>query len=147
MISSIQDAAYYVQGNPESKNIVYGFHEPNCGYCAKSVNIISKIEGDYQVRWLPVAFLAENSASAAHALLHSHDVIDDMIKIKAGFIDLPVASSDTLAAIDYNGNLMKEFGIKGTPAFFKIENGWFWSCGERAHKCLTLHVFRRLDAR
>ena len=122
-IDAVKSAEYYVQGNPESKNIVYGFHEPNCGFCARAVNEISEIEGDYQVRWIPVAFLSEKSPHAVETLLTSSDPATDMLKHKAGVLKLKQPTEKTLNALEFNNQLMKNLGIKGTPAFVRIDGG------------------------
>ncbi len=120
--SELQDAAWIADGPSESDNFLYVFLEPNCSYC----HLVWKALQPYmtaglQVRWVPVAFLSDNSMGKAAALLEAEDptaaVNAHEQRFQNGGIDgLTAPAPQTLAKLDANSVLMQSLGIRGTPA-------------------------------
>lgn len=116
-----------------AKKTIYGFFDANCIYCHLSwLAMKPYMDAGLQIRWLPVAMLAETSAGKAAAILSAEDPAalmqaghlnwEDLGREEA-FPTVPV-TSDIQDKLDENGILMRKLGVRGTPAFiYKDEAG------------------------
>ena len=104
------------------KSIVYVFKDFNCGYCHLAWKALEPYESKgLQVRWVPVAFLAESSVTKAAFVMQAKNKQQAFDEIQKAWgnrnAQFPVSpSTATVEAIQKNGELMNEWGFRGTPA-------------------------------
>lgn len=104
------------------KSIVYVFKDFNCGYCHLAWKALEPYEAKgLQVRWVPVAFLAESSVTKAAFVMQAKNKQAAFDQIQKAWgnknAQFPVSpATATVEAIQANGNLMNEWGFRGTPA-------------------------------
>lgn len=100
---------------------VFVFFDANCVYC----HFLSKaampyIDAGADVRFVPVAFLKQDSAGKAAALFAAQDpraaILENDAKFRAGGIAAVEVSPEIRAALDANSAMMAEIGATGTPA-------------------------------
>lgn len=126
---SAVEGAHWVAEKPsgEVKSIAYVFKDANCTFCHFAWKALQPYQASgMEIRWIPVAFLAESSMDKAGVLLDARDTksdveIDAVIdglqddyakKVKKTF---PKISEDHLAKVESNNALMREWGFQGTP--------------------------------
>lgn len=123
--ANVEKSAYVSEGakGKEIKSTIYVFKDPNCGYCHQAWRLFNQhYDAGLEVRWIPVAFLARDSANKAAAMLDATNpdgVIAQMHaewgQRESSFSSYAVttAARSKLAA---NSILMKALGFDGTPA-------------------------------
>lgn len=126
----IEAAGSVVMGATEdAKATVYVVFDPNCPYCDIEHRILRHYwDEGLQVRLIPVAFLRENSAGKAAALMSAEDaaaaVNEHSAKFRAGGIAVAPVTPSIKATLDANLALMRELGLTGTPALiYKDKDG------------------------
>lgn len=122
---NVVKSAYVSEGakGKAVKKTIYVFKDPNCGYCHQAWRLFSSYyDKGLEVRWIPVAFLARDSANKAAAMLEASNpdgVIGQMHgewgQRESSFKDFPV-SADSRAKLSANSILMRALGVQGTPA-------------------------------
>lgn len=127
------DGATWVTEGPadgKAKSTIYVFEDSNCGYCHLAWKSLQPyIQAGLQVRWVPVAFLAQNSFDKAAAILSAPNPSQAFTaQRKAYDAKAPVATAtvtpEIRAKLNANNKLMQEWGFRGTPAIvFKTKDG------------------------
>ena len=120
----LEKSHYVAEGasDEKAKSVVYVFKDANCSFCHLAWLALQPYEKvGLQVRWIPVAFLRENSYNKAAYLMSAKNPEDAMAKVHASFggtnnPDVQVAvSTEMRARIEANNRLMHELGFRGTP--------------------------------
>jgi thiol:disulfide interchange protein DsbG len=110
------------KGN-DIKSTIYVFKDANCSYCHlawKALQPYTKV--GLSIRWVPVAFLAPDSAAKAAMLLSAPDPEAAIVELQTNwgkkYTNLPAVTPELKAKVDANNMLMQNWGFKGTPAVF-----------------------------
>lgn len=120
--AKLEASSYVAEGakGADVKSTLYVFKDPNCSYCHLAWRALQPYEKvGLQVRWIPVAFLAQDSAAKAAVLLTAKDPDAAVAELHANYgkkTTPPVPSAQVKARVDANTKLMAEMGFKGTPA-------------------------------
>lgn len=123
------EGAHWVAEKPagETKAIAYIFKDANCTFCHLAWKALQPYQAaGLEVRWIPVAFLAESSIDKAGVLLSARDTMkpSEIDKVIDGLQDdyakkakkaYPKISAEHKAQLDANNALMREWGFQGTP--------------------------------
>jgi thiol:disulfide interchange protein DsbG len=119
-------AAWFSEGSKSDSHMMYVFFDANCVFCHLLWKALLPYEkAGLQVRWLPVAFMKEDSAGKAAALLVAKKpaaaMAVNMSKFNkkdgsGGLAPARKISAEVLKNIQANGALMERFGSNGTPA-------------------------------
>jgi len=130
LYSQLEKAPYILSGAKGSaaKSTIFMFVDLNCGYCSMAYKALAPYEAaGLQVRVVPVAFLSQDSANKAAALLESSNPEAALRAHEMGTAPLKPAASVSEAVakkLEANGKLMRDFGFDGTPGIvFKDKNG------------------------
>lgn len=122
----LEKSTYIVEGPAQPKAMIYVFFDPNCPYCHlawKQLQAYEKV--GLQVRWVPVAYLADSSLGKAIHMLAAKDKTaafraqEESFRhgspAPAGYTEkaYPVQAK----ALEGNEEVMHRFGMNGTPAF------------------------------
>ena len=125
MWGELESSAWIAEGpkTKDAKAIVYVFEDSNCGYCHLAWKALQPYEKvGLQVRWIPVAFLAPDSAAKAQGLMTAPDANLALADAHANFgkklTSPPAVAPEIKAKLDANAKLMKTWGFTGTPATF-----------------------------
>lgn len=105
-----------VRGN--GKRTLYTFEDPNCGYCKQLHRELAKVT-DVTVYTFLMPILGPDSVEKSRAVWCSKDrakAWDDVIL--KGALSESVKACDT--PIEKNLQLMRRFGIRGTPAIYLV---------------------------
>lgn len=131
--ADVEKSAYVIEGAKQKKDIkqiLYVFKDANCGYCHQIWNNLQPyMDGGLQVRWIPVAFLARDSANKAAALMTAKDPEATLRQLHAEWgsessLSSTEVSLDVKKKLDANKILMESLGIQGTPAMlYKDKDG------------------------
>lgn len=135
LFSKLEKSQYLVEGakGNAAKSTVYVFIDPNCMFCHYAWKALRPYEAaGLQVRWVPVGFLTKDSMGKAAALLEASNPEAAMLKHETEFN--PQAETGGIAPINVspamqkkleaNNELMRSFGMNGTPGFvFKDASG------------------------
>lgn len=122
--SRLEKSAFVAEGatGKDVKSVIYVFKDMNCGYCHMAWKAFQPYEkAGLQVRWVPVAFLAKDSANKAAYVMTAKNPNDALEKLHANFgkssvgVNTPV-SMEIKAKLDANAKLMGDMGFRGTPA-------------------------------
>jgi len=118
-------ASFAVEGKSKNpKSTLYVFFDPNCPYCQMAWKALQPYEKvGLQVRWLPVAYLRPSSQTKAAAILEASDkgaAFRDTMQNLGHGKETPAAGAasikpKTAAKIQKNSELMRKFGMTGTP--------------------------------
>lgn len=131
------EGAHWVAEKPagEVKSIAYIFKDANCTFCHLAWKALQPYQAaGMEIRWIPVAFLAESSMDKAGVLLDARDTkkpseVDQVIdglqddyakKAKKAY---PKISAGNLAKVESNNALMREWGFQGTPVTIMKDAG------------------------
>lgn len=123
------EGAHWVAEKPagETKAIAYIFKDANCTFCHLAWKALQPYQAaGLEVRWIPVAFLAESSVDKAGVLLAARDTMkpSEVDKVIDGLQEdyaqkakkaYPKISEAHKAQLDANNALMREWGFQGTP--------------------------------
>lgn len=107
-----------VKGN--GKRTLYTFEDPNCGYCKQLSKELEKIT-DVTIYTFLLPILGADSVEKSRAVWCAEDrakAWDDLM-LKAA---LPQAGKTCNAPVEKSLQLMRRFGIRGTPAVY-LANG------------------------
>lgn len=104
----------------DGKRTLYTFEDPNCGYCKQLNRELLKVDNVTIYTFL-LPILSQDSVEKARAVWCSEDRAQawDNLMLKAA---LPEGGKSCAAPIEKNLQLMRRFGIRGTPAIY-LENG------------------------
>lgn len=115
---SLDQALKRVHGN--GKRTLYTFEDPNCGYCKQLHRELAKLN-DVTIYTFLLPILSADSVEKSRAVWCASDRLkawDDVMT--KGVSDNGNRSCDT--PIEKNIQLMRRFGIRGTPAIY-LANG------------------------
>lgn len=128
--SSLEKATYVTEGAKSGKNVIYVFKDSNCSYCHLAWKALQPYkEAGLQIRWVPVAFLAQDSMGKAAALIAAKNPDDYLKKLHETWGAknpslVAKVSPDVQSKVESNGKLMNDWGFRGTPAtVYKDKNG------------------------
>jgi len=128
--NALRNTGYAVEGPRSSKNVIYVFKDANCSFCHLAWRALQPYTAaGLQVRWVPVAFLAEDSMGKAAAMMSARDGNAHMKRLHESWgkqdpsvIAKPTAAQE--ARVQANNKLMNDWGFRGTPAtVYKDKNG------------------------
>lgn len=127
---ALEDARWVAVGAEDPKTVVYVLADPHCPYCHAFWNASRAYwDAGLQARWIMVSYLRPDGPAKAAAILDADDPAAALARhqeqFRSGGIE-PAASPDpaTLRAVRANTELMRRFGITGTPAIlFRGEDG------------------------
>lgn len=118
-LASARDSAIKrVKG--DGKRILYTFEDPNCGYCKQLSRELVKVDNVTIYTFL-LPILSQDSVEKARAVWCAENraqAWDDLMLNAA----LPQGDKSCTTPIEKNRQLMRRFGIRGTPAIY-LENG------------------------
>lgn len=120
--AKLEASAYVIEGakGKDVKSVIYSFMDPNCGYCHMAWKAFQPYEkAGLQIRWIPVAFLAQDSLPKAAALLSAPDKDAALASLNANFgkpSTVAAPSAELKQKVEANSRLMAELGFQGTPA-------------------------------
>lgn len=104
---------------------VYVIFDPNCPYCHRLWGMVRSVAaaGNVQIRWLPVAILADTSKGLGAALYQANKPVDALTMLGTGALT-PVEVSKTSAdALARNLLLLKDTGYRGVPTMLYQDGG------------------------
>lgn len=104
----------------DGKRTLYTFEDPNCGYCKQLTRELVNVDNVTIYTFL-LPILSQDSVEKARAVWCADDrarAWDDLM-LKAA---LPEGGKTCATPIEKNLQLMRRFGIRGTPAIY-LENG------------------------
>jgi thiol:disulfide interchange protein DsbC len=107
-----------VKGN--GSRTLYTFEDPNCGYCKQLSQELTKVS-DVTIYTFLTPILSQDSVDKARAVWCASDrakAWDDLMLRAA----LPEGGGTCATPIERSLQLMKRFGVRGTPAIF-LANG------------------------
>lgn len=118
LASSRDSAIKRVKG--DGKRTLYTFEDPNCGYCKQLSRELAKVDNVTVYTFL-LPILSQDSVEKARAVWCAEDRAQawDDLMLKAA---LPEGGKSCATPIERNRQLMRRFGIRGTPAIY-LENG------------------------
>jgi thiol:disulfide interchange protein DsbG len=124
--AALEKADAVVEGPKEAKRVLYVFWDANCWYCHLTWKALQPYEkAGLQVRWVPVAYQKDNSASLAAAVMGARDRVaalrENETRYRAKSYDGGIKAAATVPAdlaieLEENMTLMGRFGMSGTPA-------------------------------
>lgn len=128
--NALGKSTYVSEGAKSNKNVIYVFKDSNCGYCHLAWKALQPYtDAGLQIRWVPVAFLAPDSADKAAGLMAAKNPDEFLKKMhdswgsKSPGLTAKV-TPDVKAKLDTNNKLMNDWGFRGTPAtVYKDKNG------------------------
>lgn len=115
-----------------AKAVIYAFFDPNCIFCHLGWKLSQPyLKTGLQVRWIPIAFVASDSAAKAAWLLTSKDPSAALNHGEGGwkegvgdgggaFLDAEVTPA-VKAQIKANENLFRKLGLSATPSFVYLD--------------------------
>lgn len=123
-LTRLESAFWFADGasGPDVKSVVYAFLDPNCVFCNLAWQALTPYKAHgLQVRWVPVAFLREDSAGKVAAIVGAKQPSEALAKHEASYrtggIAPAAVSADLASKLKLNAALMREMGFEGTPAF------------------------------
>lgn len=119
----LEKSNYVVEktGKGKSKSVIYAFKDPNCGFCHLAWKALQPyVKDGLEIRWIPVAFLREDSLNKAADMLTASDKVAAIREVNENF-GKPVfktrdVADDVRKKVEANNKLMAELGFRGTPA-------------------------------
>lgn len=139
-LSEVAGTHWFVQGSDKAAHKAYIVIDPNCIFCHLLYKELYPMieKGDLQVRWVPVGFLKEDSASKAAALLAADSDADKVkmlhqdetqfdAKHEEGGIqplkdDKSVKATAAFKAVTQNTAFFQKNGFGGTPTMLYVDN-------------------------
>ncbi|MES2756951.1 MAG: thiol:disulfide interchange protein DsbG [Pseudomonadota bacterium] len=125
LFAQLEKSSYVTEGAVSgAKSTVYVFVDANCPYCHSAWLAFQPYEkAGLQVRWIPVATLGPTSMPKAIEVMAASDKLAAFRVMEANHGKAWTASAQSseaaqpaaAAAIRRNGELMRRFGIGGTP--------------------------------
>jgi thiol:disulfide interchange protein DsbG len=125
LFATLEKTDAVVEGPSSAKRILYVFFDANCWYCHLTWKALQPYENaGLQVRWVPVAYQKENSATKAAAIMQARDraaaLRENETRYRAESYDGGIAPAKDVPAalaaqIEANFELMDRFGVSGTP--------------------------------
>ena len=136
MLKDVSTAKWFLIGKESAPHQVYVIGEPNCSACHALFSDLKPFvdKGELSIRWIMTAFLKPDSLGKAAAILQSDDPAAmlslnegkdfDMKKEEGPVKVLPEnqIQDETKAALKANMLFMAKSGVRGTPAFFYVDN-------------------------
>lgn len=116
----LANTSFVQTGNPEGP-AAYVFFEPNCGYCDYLYRAAKPyIAVGANIRWVPVAFLSDDSAGKLASIMNAKDPTSALeshhAKFRSGGISVTEVDTELQESLDHNKEIMESVGISGTPA-------------------------------
>lgn len=104
----------------DGSRTLYTFEDPNCGYCRQLSRELTKIDNVTIYTFL-LPILSQDSVDKSRAVWCADDRAQawEDLMLKAA---LPEGARNCATPIEKNRELMRRFGIRGTPAVY-LENG------------------------
>lgn len=104
----------------EGKRVLYTFEDPNCGYCKQLSRELVKVDNVTIYTFL-LPILSQDSVEKSRAVWCAEDRAQawEDLMLKAA---LPQGDRTCATPIEKNRQLMRRFGIRGTPAIY-LEDG------------------------
>ena len=125
-LAALEKADVLVEGPATPKQTVYVFFDPNCLYCNLTWKALQPYERQgLQVRWVPVAYQKETSATRVAAIFGAKDRLAAFrenerhyreASYDGGIRPARAVMPELAAALNANLKLMQRFGAPGTPA-------------------------------
>lgn len=121
-------STWIAQGAKSPKTVIYVMSDPHCPYCHAFWMASRPYEKvGLQIRWIWVAYLRQDSAAKAAAILEAKNPAAAMDKQEktfnqGGLAPLKHPKTKILAEIEANTQLMERFDIQGTPAILYKDN-------------------------
>ena len=136
MLEDVSAAKWFLIGKESAPHQVYVIGEPNCSACHALFADLKPFvdKGELSIRWIMTAFLKPDSLGKAAAILQADDPAAmlsmnegkgfDMKKEEGPVKVLPEdqIQDKTKAALKANMLFMAKSGVRGTPAFFYVDN-------------------------
>lgn len=123
----MEKSTWVQDGDPEAKQIVYVFTDPNCPYCHEFWQTARPwVEsGKVQLRHILVGILSDESPLKAAAILNDKAPSDALLAYEQaggqGQLTLPDAIDEkTLAKLEANLEIMDALGASATPAIYYL---------------------------
>ena len=104
----------------DGSRVLYTFEDPNCGYCKQLSRELTNIDNVTIYTFL-LPILSPDSVEKSRAVWCAEDRAQawEDLMLKAS---VPAGAKDCATPIDKNRQLMRRFGIRGTPAIY-LEDG------------------------
>ncbi|MGZ1522169.1 thiol:disulfide interchange protein DsbG [Xanthomonas citri] len=101
----------------EGDRVAYVIFDPSCPYCHQlwTKLLIEAGKVRTQVRWIPVAILAENSKNLAAAIYQSKDASDALHAMGDRTLTPVSVREETMRKLEGNLNLLRTSGYTGVP--------------------------------
>jgi thiol:disulfide interchange protein DsbG len=121
LFATLEKTDAVTEGATSPKRILYVFFDANCWYCHLTWKALQAYEkAGLQVRWVPVAYQKDSSATKAAAIMEAKDRVAAMRENETGYraesYDGGIAPAKALEAqLEANFQLMDRFGVSGTP--------------------------------
>lgn len=119
---ALASAAWFAEGNPDAKRIVYAFDDTRCPFCHRLWKATQPLleKGDVQIRTILVGVIAPESLPEAANILDAKDPAAAWNRNEENFGANPppgdYASPAALAKVRANTALMQKLGFMGTPS-------------------------------
>jgi thiol:disulfide interchange protein DsbC len=119
-LNSARDAAAIKRVKGDGRRTLYTFEDPNCGYCKQLSRELTKIDNVTIYTFL-LPILSQDSVEKSRAVWCADNRAQawEDLMLKAS---VPDSARNCATPIERNRELMRRFGIRGTPAIY-LENG------------------------
>jgi len=115
--SSVGSAIKRVKGN--GKRTIYTFEDPNCGFCKQLQKELAKVSDvTHYVFLIPI--LGPDSHDKSRAVWCARDRVKAWDDLMLRSVGPPDGLADCSTPIEKNLQLMRRFGIRGTPAVYLV---------------------------
>jgi len=135
LLDNIDQTTWIAEG--KGKRIVYIFFDPDCPYCHKLYDVLRPLvaKQDLQLRWIPVAMLADTSLGKAAAILQAGNPLDALRNNEdnfnfndnstgGGITPAAAITDQTRLDLATNLSLLQEQNLFAVPvAVFKATDG------------------------
>jgi thiol:disulfide interchange protein DsbC len=119
-LNSARDAAAIKRVKGDGRRTLYTFEDPNCGYCKQLSRELTKIDNVTIYTFL-LPILSQDSVEKSRAVWCAENRAQawEELMLKAA---VPDSARNCTTPIERNREIMRRFGIRGTPAIY-LENG------------------------
>lgn len=124
----LEDSHYVAVGAEDPKRVLYAFTDPNCPYCQGLwLAMEPYLDDGVQVRHIMVGILRESSQPKAAAVLGADDPAATLRRhadhFESGGVEAPDnPAAEPMQQVAANNELMRELGLRGTPALYYRTN-------------------------
>jgi thiol:disulfide interchange protein DsbG len=115
-------AAGFTIGNMMATRVVYVLFDSQCPHCGRLWQTVKPLLGQIRMVWAPVRFVGELSGRQGAVLLSAKDPVAEMdaheqsLEAKrGGLVPPPDISSELVAKVTANTNLMQQIGADSVP--------------------------------